>query len=668
MSAPSPRPSSEDRVRAALWFSGRGFGIFPCWSTTADGTCRCPQGASCHSPGKHPLTNDGFKSATTDAKRITTFLSAASEPNYGLVAPEGVFVLDVDGEGWQAKLAGLEAKHGPLPPTLRDDTANGQHIFLRWPDDHPRPLRQLFGWVTRWGSGAHAGYVIGPRSVHASGAEYRPSAGAVAEIATLPDAWAKAGVADDSHQHITVGDGQRHFGTVTAGGRHEFLRDRARTLRGGGLGGEALFVAVMELNEQYCSPPKDAEEVRRAIGDVETKFAPDPIEAEPRRRQAPKVYGPTMDAAELLGLDLPPLRMIVPGLLPEGTAILAGPPKLGKSCLVYQMAVEVSVGGELFGERVVSGSALYLALEDGKRRGQERIRAALDGRTLPWGRLDIRWDAPKIGEGLEEMLVEWLEAHHDAAFVAIDTLGRVRPRSSGKRNSYEVDVEDVGRVQSICRDRAVALVLVHHTKKDRGDDFVAEVSGTYGVSGSVDTNIVIARPRLKDVGKIIVTGREIAEAEIIVSFDGFLWHAAPEAMADASYERRTIFEIIKQQGPIHAKAISEQTGQRRESVQQIISALHGDGLVDRVTGGYTAAGYHRVSSTPPYSTASQSNGRKGGDEARVRAREADVESTVLPTPRAGVDCRDYPAHQSHHRRLDGETFTCDVCHPPEEEA
>ena len=69
MTVPSPRPSNDDRVRAALWFAERGFGIFPVWSTR-DGQCRCPAGPACSSPGKHPITTDGFKSATTDEQRI----------------------------------------------------------------------------------------------------------------------------------------------------------------------------------------------------------------------------------------------------------------------------------------------------------------------------------------------------------------------------------------------------------------------------------------------------------------------------------------------------------------------------------------------------------------------------------------------------------------------
>ena len=70
------------------------------------------------------------------------------------------------------------------------------------------------------------------------------------------------------------------------------------------------------------------------------------------------------------------------------------------------------------------------------------------------GRLEIRWGSRSIGAGLEEDIMAWLDAHPDAALVAIDTLGKVRPRSNGKRNAYEVDVEDLGRLQALFRDRS----------------------------------------------------------------------------------------------------------------------------------------------------------------------------------------------------------------------
>lgn len=322
-----------------------------------------------------------------------------------------------------------------------------------------------------------------------------------------------------------------------------------------------------------------------------------------------------IDAVDLLALQLPPLRMIVPNLVPEGTTVIASPPKVGKSCFVYQTSVEVALGGELFGQRVASGSVLYLALEDGRRRGRERLQAALEGRTLPRGRLTVQWGARKIGEGLEEDIAAWLDGHPDAALVAIDTLGKVRPRTTGKRNAYEIDVEDLGRLQNIFRDRPIALVVVHHSRKDgTGDDFLASVSGTYGITGSVDTIVVIKRKRLEAFGTILATGRDIPEAELPVRFNGMTWEEAPSSLPVASFERAEVFRIIEDEGPIFPAAIAARTGQSRTSVQNIVGKLVDTGAVARRTGGYEGIGASRarVSPLPDDSSDSESHQRHRG--------------------------------------------------------
>jgi hypothetical protein len=244
------RPTVEDRIKAALWFVERGFSAFSVWSADERGHCRCPKGVLCTSPGKHPIPPRGFEDATTDAQRIRTMLSAASEPNYGLLPPPGVFALDVDDDGdGIARLARLEALYGPLPATLRTQTANGQHIFLRWPDGLPRPLHKMFGYVTRWGSGSQAGYVIGPRSVHPSGVAYEPVSGAF-EIATLPDSWAQAALEGERAPLVSIGGRP----LPERGGRHDWLRDRARYYRGVMDNRDVLRAALLAENSRIPQP------------------------------------------------------------------------------------------------------------------------------------------------------------------------------------------------------------------------------------------------------------------------------------------------------------------------------------------------------------------------------------------------------------------------------
>lgn len=256
------RPSAEARIRAATWFADRGFGVFSVWSADPDGTCRCPKRAACGSPGKHPIGRQGFLEHTRDPEQIRTLLSAASEPNYGLVCPDGVFVLDVDGDG-VARLVELEARLGALPPTLRTNTAHGQHVFLRWPEGLPRPIGQLFGYVTRWGSGAGAGYVIGPRSVHASGAVYAP-AGPFTDIAVLPAAWAPVAVEGTrpAEDVISAIGGYELPEPGYAGARYDAIRDYLASRYMRGLAKEEIFTGVRNVLAPRFAEPLTEDGIR----------------------------------------------------------------------------------------------------------------------------------------------------------------------------------------------------------------------------------------------------------------------------------------------------------------------------------------------------------------------------------------------------------------------
>jgi len=291
VSVASARPTVEDRIRAALWFAERGFGVFSVWSTDADGTCRCPAKGACENPGKHPVPRDGFKAATTDPARIRAMLSAGSEPNWGMLPPEGVFALDVDGEG-VARLAELEALHGPLPPTLRTATAHGEHVFLRWPAGMPRPIGQLFGFITRWGSGANAGYVIGPRSVHASGAVYAP-AGQVFEIAELPESWARARVdpAASDAPIIEIAGGYQLPEHGYTGARYDAIRDYVASRHMRGVSKDEILAGVLMVLAPRFAQPLSEPEVRSRFerawkGTAERLGEPMDIETTERLRVA----------------------------------------------------------------------------------------------------------------------------------------------------------------------------------------------------------------------------------------------------------------------------------------------------------------------------------------------------------------------------------------------
>ncbi len=68
----------------------------------------------------------------------------------------------------------------------------------------------------------------------------------------------------------------------------------------------------------------------------------------------------TCTAADLMALELPPVRWAVPRVLPEGVTLFAGKPKLGKSWLTLGLGVATATGGVALGKvRVEQGPCLY---------------------------------------------------------------------------------------------------------------------------------------------------------------------------------------------------------------------------------------------------------------------------------------------------------------------
>ena len=121
-------PAPESVVTAAIAQIEQGFAVF---ALKAD--------------AKVPVTEHGFKNATTRPDWIRRQLEAPAAGNYGLVWPATssepvvVFYLD-DGGGadrpWRDRMLDLVARHGPLPATKITATpSGGRHAFYRWPTD-----------------------------------------------------------------------------------------------------------------------------------------------------------------------------------------------------------------------------------------------------------------------------------------------------------------------------------------------------------------------------------------------------------------------------------------------------------------------------------------------------------------------------------------------------
>lgn len=237
----------------------------------------------------------------------------------------------------------------------------------------------------------------------------------------------------------------------------------------------------------------------------------------------------------------PPLQWTVHRILAEGLGVLAGAPKVGKSWFVLAVALMKASGGPALGSiETESGPVLYLALEDGKRRLQDRARQLLDGKPIP-ANIDFVIKGNPIQ--LEETVRAWLEKHQDEnPLVVIDTLQKMRPASSPGVGAYELDYRHVSKLKELADDHPGSTVLlVHHTRKDKGaGDFLEAVSGTFGISGAADYTVVLTRNRQENTGLLAVTGRDVHEAEYQLANENGNWILAGgslDAAAEAARER-----------------------------------------------------------------------------------------------------------------------------------
>ena len=219
----------------------------------------------------------------------------------------------------------------------------------------------------------------------------------------------------------------------------------------------------------------------------------------------------TVTGEELMNEPIRPPNFIVDSLLSQGLHILAGAPKVGKSWLALWLAVTVAKGEPVWGMSVKQGTTLYLCLEDSTLRIQNRL-------------FEITEDAPAnvhfctesrvVGAGLEEQLETFLTEHPDTSLVIIDTLQMVR--STKRDNTYANDYSDLSALKKIADAHSLAILLIHHLRKENADDDVFKrISGTTAISGAVDSSFTLVEDgRGSGRATLYCIGRDIEYREL----------------------------------------------------------------------------------------------------------------------------------------------------------
>lgn len=196
----------------------------------------------------------------------------------------------------------------------------------------------------------------------------------------------------------------------------------------------------------------------------------------------------------------PPIKWIVPDLIPAGSMLFGGAPKMGKSWAALGLCISVATGGLALGAfPVTEGDCCYLALEDVERRLQDRAGQILKSNLA--GHQDLsRWQytesSGRIDQGLlEDIEEEFIKEVEDPRLIVIDTLAAVKPASSKSRNMYDEDYGALKELTAMAGEYRVGVLVVTHLNQGDHKDQMNRITGTAGLTGGTDGALVLDRVR-----------------------------------------------------------------------------------------------------------------------------------------------------------------------------
>lgn len=268
---------------------------------------------------------------------------------------------------------------------------------------------------------------------------------------------------------------------------------------------------------------------------------------------AAPVANKSISAYELQKSKLEQPKWIVQDILPQGLAIISAPSKAGKSWMMLQLCLSVATGGDFLGYKTIKNDCWYLALEDSKLRLKDRMDKMLKVKDAP-DNLYFSIDANSLDNGLLGQLENELKIHKKIGLIVIDTMQKIRGKVIKNEGMYSSDYREMAVLKQFADKHKIAILLVHHLRKMKDDDIFNCISGSNGLMGACDTVFVISRKKREDdEAELAMTGRDIRQGELIITFnkEKYIWEpiATPEQIKinkeKHDYENNVVVKTIK---------------------------------------------------------------------------------------------------------------------------
>ena len=223
---------------------------------------------------------------------------------------------------------------------------------------------------------------------------------------------------------------------------------------------------------------------------------------------------------ELAEKEIPQVEPLVDNFLPgKGVFLFCGSSKIGKSWMALQLGFKITTGTPLWHFDTVKKDVMYLCLEDGERRLQERMFKM--SKQYP-DEFHYATKANLIGKGLEEQLEHMLEDNPRVGLIIIDTFAAVRSLmpASVSTNPYNVEYQTINSLHNIAEEHDIVILLIHHVRKMKSEDPYEDILGTNGLFGASDGAFIFRKKDYADPDvQLHLKSRDMEERVLTIRFD-----------------------------------------------------------------------------------------------------------------------------------------------------
>jgi len=268
---------------------------------------------------------------------------------------------------------------------------------------------------------------------------------------------------------------------------------------------------------------------------------------------------------------------LVPDLLTANELfLLAAPPRAGKSLLAMALAYAVATGTKFLDRPCTQGKVLYINLEDSDTKIKERETAQGWDEDLP-----VYWvDRFKLDEWSD--LADLVEEQDIRLFI-IDTLSRAK-NTDVAENSAEMS-QLLEPFQTLCRDKGVTGLLIHHTGKvpegGKVDPFET-IRGSSAIRATCRGTWILA-PEERNYRLCVENGWGKHDLKIRLDNDTLFWTLlgkwTPENVNLTQSDQ--VLDHLNKVGKATVDELHKVTNIPKASLYKVLTRLQGQEMVDK---------------------------------------------------------------------------------------